>query len=241
MTETTPQFNLRTGLTGAGVTTGVMALFLLIGMIGIAGDAEVPVHWGINGEPDRFGSKWEALLTLPVITLLVNVLLAVVPFFEPREGNLARSATAYNATWIGTNILMAVIYAGTVLVGLGVPVPIDRVIILMVGALFMVLGNYLGKIRSNFFMGIRTPWTLSSERSWNRTHRLGGKLFLGLGMALMVTGALFGGGASAMALVLGGSLGISGYLVYYSWREWRDDPDKITPRRPAGESEDASE
>jgi uncharacterized membrane protein len=91
------------------------------------------------------------------------------------------------------------------------------------GAMFVVIGNFLGKTRSNWFFGIRTPWTLSSDRSWTLTHRLGGWLFIGTGLAVIVATALLGPDISLwimLGLLLTGVVG----LFAYSYVAWRDDP-----------------
>jgi uncharacterized membrane protein len=92
-----------------------------------------------------------------------------------------------------------------------------------VGLVLMVVGNYMGKVRSNFFFGIRTPWTLSSERSWNRTHRLGGRLLVLIGLVAVVT-PIFPW-AGVVELVAGVPVVVV-VLVIYSYVEWSRDPAK---------------
>ena len=87
----------------------------------------------------------------------------------------------------------------------------------------MVVGNYLGKMRSDFFFGIRTPSTLSSELSWNRTHRLGGKLMIALG-ALVAAAAAFPTVLVWLAVLLAGTAFLVAVVFVYSYRLWRDDP-----------------
>ena len=85
-------------------------------------------------------------------------------------------------------VLCVVLQAATLVYALGVPVPISLVCCLTVGVLFVIIGNYLPKCRLNYTMGIRTPWTLSSEENWNKTHRLGGKLWVAAGLLIVVCG-----------------------------------------------------
>jgi len=122
--------------------------------------------------PNGYASKFWTLVGLPLLVAAVAAILALVPSFEPRARNLAMSGKAYVIAWIGGLALIALAYVALVLNATGHPVRIQVVVPLMVGALFVVMGNYLGKTRSNFFFGIRTPWTLSSELSWGKTHRL---------------------------------------------------------------------
>jgi uncharacterized membrane protein len=93
------------------------------------------------------------------------------------------------------------------------------------GILLMVMGNYLGKVRSNFSFGIRTPWTLSSEKSWNRSHRLGGWLLFGLGLLCMLA-SIAGKPILFLWLLLGGTSRITLVLLGYSCFIWKNDHDK---------------
>lgn len=189
--------------------------------------AEVPIHWGLSGEPDGYAPAAVALLLTPGITLLVGLLLAVVPRFDPRRENLARSRPAY--LWItGSALAMtAVAHALVVLAALGSEVNVVRVIGVMTGALFVVIGNFLQKTRSSWFMGIRTPWTLSSERSWAETHRLGGYAFMAVGAVSAIAAFVAAPEVFFWVLLVGTGVAIVGLFVY-SYLVWRDDPDRRT-------------
>jgi len=95
---------------------------------------------------------------------------------------------------------------------------------LLVGLVFVVIGSYMGKIRSNYFFGIRTPWTLSSELSWNKTHQLGGKLFVVQGFLFMAGASVFTGKVWVYLLV-GSSLVLAAVLMIYSYFIWKGDPE----------------
>jgi uncharacterized membrane protein len=186
---------------------------------------QVPIHWGIGGEPDGFAPKEVAFLMTPALAAGLSVLLGVLPRFEPRSANLARSSTAYVQVGIAMLVVLTVIQLTTVLAGAGRPVDVSLVMGLAVGGLLVVLGNVLGKVRSNFIFGVRTPWTLASDRSWNKTHRLVGRLFVLLGLAVLVAG--FVGGDVIMFLTLiGGVALVIGVGIVYSYRVWKADPDK---------------
>jgi uncharacterized membrane protein len=195
----------------------------------IPADAQVPVHWGVDGEPDGYGPKWLGLLAMPAVALGIVGLLAAIPRIEPRRQNLERSATAYVAIGIAIVTFLAVLHVVAVLATLGSDVDITAIALFGAGALFVVMGNFLGKTRSNWFFGIRTPWTLSSERSWTLTHRLGGWLFVGIGVLVLVSTVLFG--ASVAIWVMLGALlvGVAGLLAY-SYLVWRDDPARAGAR-----------
>src|ERR1700694_3101918 len=168
-------------------------------------DARVAIHWDANGHPNGYSDALWAFLLIPVLTAGISALLAFLPSLEPRRRNLNLSGTAYTAVWISTLVLLAGVQAAIVMseVGLARPEWVARLAPAGVGLLLTVVGNYLGKVRSNFFFGIRTPWTLSSERSWNRTHRLGGRLLVVLGLVAVVTPVF--PWAGVVALVAGGA------------------------------------
>lgn len=184
---------------------------------------DLPVHWGPGGEPDGYGPKWLALLGLPATAAFMVGLLALIPRIEPRRHNLARSGPAYVAIGIAAIGLIGVIHVVAVMSALGAKVDMTAVVCVASGTLFVVVGNFLGKTRSNWLFGIRTPWTLSSERSWTLTHRLGGWLFVALGLAIILaTPAL--GSEVALWIMLGGLPAMVVVLFAYSYLVWRDDP-----------------
>jgi uncharacterized membrane protein len=96
------------------------------------------------------------------------------------------------------------------------------------GALFVVIGNYLPKTRPNYLLGIRTPWTLTSDLSWTRTHRVGGRLFMLEGAILVASGLLDVGSGALLGLIIGGLALIVGIMFAYSYVVWKDDPARRT-------------
>ncbi len=177
-------------------TSAVSAAFVLI-VVGAAVwlypqlPAQVPTHWdlhgNVNGTMPRF---WGA--ALPALMIFGLALLTpVLPMISPRRFEIAPFAAVYTLLMLAVQAVMLVIGLSTLLAGAGYAVPIPTVVMLSVGVLFMVLGNYMGKLRKNFFIGIRTPWTLASDLVWERTHRLGGWVFVAAGL-LLVLGAMVG-------------------------------------------------
>jgi uncharacterized membrane protein len=118
-------------------------------------------------------------------------------------------------------VLFSVIHAAIVLATLGVKVPMGETVLTLVGFLFMVIGNYSGKVRSNFFMGIRTPWTLSSELSWNKTHRLVGRMFLLVGAVIAILAWI--DSLLALGFLLAGIVAILTVAMVYSHKIWKED------------------
>jgi uncharacterized membrane protein len=199
------------------------------GLVTVGADARVPIHWDAAGQPDGYAPAALSFLFMPVIMGALVALFVAIPRIEPRAGNLARSASAYQAISIAVLVLLTGIQAMIVLAGTGHPVDVNLVVGLGIGALFVVIGAVLGSVRSNFMVGVRTPWTLTSELSWQRTHRLTGRLFMGLGLILVVL-AVVGRSEALFAVLIGGIVLILVVAFVYSYRVWRDDPD----RQPRG-------
>lgn len=212
----------------------VASVIVVLGMLALSAwawlrlpaDALVPIHWGPTGEPDGFADRTVGLLLLPGAAALVAAVLWVVPSIEPRRENLARSATAYRATWIGVMLLFGGLHGLAVASALGADLDITRIVLIATGALFVVIGNYLPKVRSNYLLGIRTPWTLTSDLAWHRTHRLGGRMFVVGGVVLIALGASGVGGEALVAALIGVTLVQVVVLIAYSFVVWRSDPEK---------------
>jgi len=146
-----------------------------------------PIHWNAAGEADGFAPRLVAAAVGPGLVLFAALLLLVLPGISPRGYAIDRDSRGYRA--IASVILFTLLAMHTVamLSGAGVPVKIETVIPFLVAALFIVIGRYMTAMQRNFFIGIRTPWTLADEDVWFRTHRLGSRLFMlgGLALALL--------------------------------------------------------
>lgn len=145
-------------------------------------DITLPVHWGISGKPDAFADSTLVLLMSPMIMIIITILMAALKFLEPRKRNLEQSKVGMQAVFWAIMVLLIALEAGYLLLASGYPVSMFKLVISALGLSFMIMGNYFGKVRSNFFIGIKTPWTLSSDTVWQKTHRLAGKLALGAGL-----------------------------------------------------------
>ena len=200
----------------------------------IPADQKIPVHWGLDGKVDGYGGKFEGLLLIPLISIGLVGLFTLLPWLEPRKLNLEKSQKPYTAIWIGLLILMLGTHSLIILSALGRSVDVSMAIQILVGALFVLIGNYMGKMRSNFFMGIRTPWTLSSELSWHKTHRLGGWLFFIQGMVMMLFAVV--GSSQFFIIVLLTWIVIMILTTFiYSYIVWKNDPNKQTTGRQISE------
>ena len=147
--------------------------------------AVVPIHWGANGQPNGYGSKWIDTLLFPLLSLgvygLVRGLLAAGPRLSGRSG-MAANARVSNVLLLAIVLFLLLVQCGVIATALGMNIGLNLIINLGVSVLLIFLGNFMGKIRRNFWMGIRTPWTLASEPVWERTHRVGGWVFVAIGL-----------------------------------------------------------
>lgn len=185
--------------------------------------ARIAVHFDANGVANGFDDKARALIMMPAMAFGMTALLAVIPQIEPRRFNLAASAKFYKVAWVGVILILAFAHTSIVLTALHVPVDIPHTVLPAISVLFIVLGNYMSKTRSNFFAGVRTPWTLSSDYSWEKTHRLTGRLFMLTGVAVLVT--CFALPATiAAAILFGGAIASSLIGIFASYLYWRRDP-----------------
>jgi uncharacterized membrane protein len=205
----------------------IAGMFLLAVLSWSSAPDRIPVHWGLRGEVDRYGGKVEGLLGTPAIALLIYLLMLYLPRIDPGRANYERFSGVYYTLRAAVLATMAIVYGTLQLAMRGQAVDVPRLLGLVIGGLFFLLGNLLGKIRPNWFVGVRTPWTLSSKRAWTRTHRLAGWVFVAGGLAIMAAGVFQTALAFGVAVgVL--AVGLTGAAVY-SYFVWRTDPDRVPP------------
>ena len=180
----------------------------------------LPVHWNLHGEVDRYGSRAEGAFFLPGLMLLLWMLLRFLPRIDPRRANYAKFGDTYDLLVNSLVALFAVMHVALIGSSLGWPVSMARVVPALVGLQFIILGNALPRARSNWWFGIRTPWTLSNERVWARTHRVGGYLLAGAGFVLLVAAGLPSVWTFALGIAAVGSAAV-GSLVYsyFAWKQ----------------------
>lgn len=225
---------IRNGLIATAIALAIMAGVMIWAFQSIP-DGQVPLHWNAAGEVDRWGTRTEALWALailPIVTLFTGALLAVVPSLDPRKANLEKSAKVYSVVWISTMVLLAAIHVGIAHMSINGATKGDanaiefiRFVIAGTGILFVLLGNYLPKTRPNWFLGIRTPWTLSSDNTWEKTHRVGGRLFMLVGFLSIIAAFVFNG--LTLAFVTPAmTISVAFFCVLYSYFVWRGATDK---------------
>lgn len=204
------------------LTIGLLALMFLAGTYAYAILPEkVPIHWNAEGRVDGYGPKWIGAFMLPVIALLVYALFVIIPKIEVRKENVNEF---YEKHGFGLKLMLVlfvlVIYAASLLSSLGYEGHgVMEVVFPALALLFLYVGHIMKDVKSNFFFGIRTPWTLSSEKVWKRVNEMGGNLFMALGVILLASSWLLPPQhifwlllASLLAGVLG--LTIYSYVLY---------------------------
>lgn len=203
-----------------GLVAAMIALSVAVGAR-LAGDIDLPIHWNIAGEADRFAPKWVALLMPAGVTAAVSTLFYALPSIEPRRTGLERSQGLYLWGWASLLFVGAILQFVTVATALSWDVRVDRLIVAAVGVIFVTIGNQLGKSRSMYLIGLRTPWTLASEEVWIKTHRLAGKLMVGAGIVAVAAALSPLAGARLMTLLLAAVLAAALVPAAYSYVLWR--------------------
>ena len=146
----------------------------------------VPVHWNLAGEADGFGAAWPHAVVPPLVGLACWALVLLFPLVDPLRRNYARfPGTLKLVRWL-LPLMSVAVHATVTLSGLGLPVDHGATVRAIMAVFFVVLGNSMAKIRHNWFVGIRTPWTIASEEVWTRTHRLAAPIWVGGGLVQLV-------------------------------------------------------
>lgn len=148
---------------------------------------QVPSHWNFKGEVDGYSSKGLGAFLVPGVLVCLYIMFLVLPKIDPKRDRYKQFIKPYKILQNLIILFLAIMYFATSFYAIGYNVNINILIPALIGLLFIVIGNYMSKLKSNWFVGIRTPWTLSSEEVWNKTHRMGGKVFIVGGILLIAT------------------------------------------------------
>ena len=144
----------------------------------------VATHWNFNGETDGFSSKAFAVFFLPLFIAVIHLICAFATGFDPKNQN--HNPKIINLVlWICPVISIVCnvfVYSNA----LGKRLDVNFLLNLVLAAMFIIIGNYLPKCKQNYTIGIKIPWTLNDEENWNKTHRLGGRIWVLCGIALIV-------------------------------------------------------
>ncbi len=178
---------------------------------------QIPTHWNASGEVDGYMKKPGGVLIMPAMALITYVIMKLIPVISPKGFRTDKFSDVIGVLQVTLVGFMSIVAVLVLLEARGLNVRINEMIIAGTGLLFVIIGNYLGKVRKNFFIGIRTPWTLANDEVWNRTHRIGGRLFVLSGVIIWI-GALF---RLPLTWTVGVAVGLVLIPVVYSYFLYR--------------------
>ena len=187
--------------------------------------AQMPIHWNIHGVADQTWPKPWGILIHPALIAIATILAAVIPAISPNGFRIEPFARAYALLMAGLILFFAYMTGLAFAFGLGVDAHLKGWMMGGIGVLLIFFGNFLGKTTKNFFVGIRTPWTLASDEVWQRTHRFGGWLFVLAGLGTIVAAVVGLGFEIVIGLIVVAALA----PILYSFVLYR----RLEPHRPS--------
>ena len=199
--------------------------FLLISYYWDQIPEKIAMHWNAAGEVDGWGEKGLAAFFLPLISVATYLLMVFVPYIDPKRKTDNRQK-ALKAFRFILPLFLSALSIVILFQWMGYDISPSKMIYLGIAILFLVLGNYMQTLKPNYFIGIRTPWTLESEDNWRKSHRFGGKLWVA--GSLLLIGLWFFLPEESMAITLltiigGMTVIIVGYSFYLYMKEKATD------------------
>lgn len=161
----------------------------------------VPTHWNLEGQVNGYSSPLVAVGIMPAVAAFIWLLMLVLPAISPRGFRVDSSATPFYASTLAVIAVMLAIHAGVTRTQLTGSAPAAALFLVPIGILLVIIGSLIGRTKKNFWIGVRTPWTLASDEVWQRTNRLAGSLFV-VGGVLLAAASLVGNGALAALLAI---------------------------------------
>ncbi len=181
---------------------------------------EMASHWNARGQVDDHISKFWGVFLIPFTLVGLALLFMAIPRVDPLRENIEKFRRYYDGFVILFMIFMIGVYLQTLLWNVGIEISPNAFLPVAAGIMFIGAGILIENTRRNWFIGIRTPWTLSSDRVWDKTHRMGGKLFKIVGV-ISIVGILFQSYAVYFVLIPG--ILVAVYTVVYSYFEYKKD------------------
>ncbi len=146
----------------------------------------IPIHWNINGQIDRYSPKNIAIFIFPIITLIMVIILRLSQYIDPKKARYETFKKEWEIMQTVITAFMVYIYFIIIYLSLNQSQKIEPLLFIGMGVLFIIIGNYLGKIRQNYMIGFKLPWTIANEDVWNKTNRLGGYMFVIFGIIFLL-------------------------------------------------------
>lgn len=180
----------------------------------------VATHWDIHNNPNGYSPKWVLLILGPGLMIAIMVLMYFLPWLSPKRFEVDTFRSTYLYLMVLIVAMQGYCYAIILWASMGRQVDVGRAIVGGICLLFALMGNVMGKVRRNFFVGVRTPWALANERVWNATHRLAAKMFVLCGLAgLALTALGMSGWPIIVCLMTGALIPVVYSLVFYKHLE----------------------
>jgi len=135
----------------------------------------VAMQWGFDGSPNWFAPKEIAIFAMPIIFAVLNIFVLTILYSDPKRGNVSkkmRTISQWIVPFISILIVPVILFKA-----MDVGLPVTLIVFILLGVIFIIIGNYLPKCKQNYTVGLRFPWTLNDSENWNKTHRLAGYLW----------------------------------------------------------------
>jgi uncharacterized membrane protein len=181
---------------------------------------QMATHWDSQGEVNGYMSKLWGLFFMPLVITGLAIMFLVIPRIDPKKENIAKFRKYYDRFIFLLILFLIAVHFQVLLWNIGIRISPNAVFPVGIGLLFYYIGILMENAERNWFIGIRTPWTLSSDKVWRKTNRLGGKLFRIAGIS-----ALFGVFFPKLAFffTIVPALFVAGYTVVYSYIEYQKE------------------
>jgi uncharacterized membrane protein len=214
----------RINLTAAITPVIIILAFIISAGLYPALPEKMASHWNAAGEVDGYMSRAWATFLMPGVLILMYLMFLIIPAIDPLKKNIEKFRGHFDRFILAIVIFMAYIHGLTMTWNLGYRFDMTMMILPAVGLLFILVGSLLNNAKRNWFIGIRTPWTLSSEKVWDKTHRLGARLFVTAGIVSLL-GIVFT--EHAFWLLIVPIIGATVFLVVYSYFLYREEKENV--------------
>jgi|SRR3989344_3578001 len=178
----------------------------------------IPSHWNIQGEVDSYMPKFWGLFLMPLISVALFLLFLAIPNIDPLKANIKKFMGYYDLFILSMMLFLFYIYLLTIFYTIGYRFNMSTAILPALAILFYMISLLLKNSKRNYFIGIRTPWTIQSEKVWNKTHKLGSKLFIILSIIILLSVFMASYG---FYIVIVSILAVTLYLIYYSYMQYK--------------------
>lgn len=203
------------------ISKGIMYIVSILNLIGVCFvypdlPEQIPIRWDVNWNISDWADKY-VIFILGAIPILLLILFSLLPKIDPKGKNYEKHKKAYFIMIMVIELFLIIMVWITIAASLNIKMNMKLILPSLFGILFIILGNYLPIIKSNYFFGIRNPWTLSNETVWRKTHRIGGYVFAIMGVIMFILAILNrnGGKISFVVLIIGIlAINIYSFLIY---------------------------